>query len=69
VGAGQGTPRQSERLAVASPVAAGAIAEVELRQGVQWAAVPGRGPDDEDEKEQDAKAAAAQDAARRESAE
>jgi hypothetical protein len=60
------TARQSARLAVASPVAAGAIAEAELRRGVRWVAVPGRGPDDEDEKGQDAKAVEAQAWARQE---
>jgi hypothetical protein len=63
-GAAHGTARQSARLAVASPVAAGAIADVELRQGVQWAAVPERDQEHEDEK--DAKAVAAQAAARQE---
>jgi len=66
VGAAQGTARQSARLAAASPVAAGAIAEAEIRLDVRWAAVPGRGPDDEDEKEQDAKAVEAQAEARQE---
>jgi hypothetical protein len=59
--------RQSAQLGVASPVVAGAIGEVELRQGVRMAAAPGHGPDDEDVK--DAKAVAAQAAARQELAE
>jgi hypothetical protein len=50
VGAAQWTMRQSGQLAAVSPDAGAAIAEVELRQGVRWAAALGRDLGHEDEK-------------------